>query len=202
MPGRYNIKGKEYRDVNDIELCHLIQEGDEEAFSELFRRHYNALYQYGMNFYSREAVIKDCIQTLFLRLWRKGEYYLKGIQFPKAYLLVSLRRIMLREKKKRMARDERNSEYASGFSNEIHTIEQSMIAREISEERKALLDAALNALTKRQKEAFLLRLHQGLDNEEIAYVMEITKGRVEDLIYHASRRIKEEISNKNEYTTL
>lgn len=187
---------KEYGDTSDLELCRLIQEGDEEAFSELFRRHYNALYQYGMNFYASEAFIKDCIQTLFLRLWRKREYYFKEIQSPRAYLLVSLRRIMLRDRKKRTARKERNSEYAGDFSKDIQTREESIIAREAREERESLLETALNALTKRQKEAFVLRLHQGLDNEEIACVMEITKGRVEDLIYHATRRIKKEISQR------
>lgn len=195
-----NNNRKEYRDVSDLELCFLIQGGDEEAFSELFRRHYNALYQYGMNFYSGEAFIKDCIQTLFLRLWRKREHYLKDIQSPKAYLLVSLRRIMLRDKKRRAARNERNSKYASDFSKGVHTIEQSIIAHEITEEREALLETALNSLTERQKEAFVLRLHQGLDNEEIAYVMEITKGRVEDLIYHATKNIKKEIRKRVEHT--
>lgn len=189
-------KRKEYKDVSDLELCLLIQEGDEEAFSELFRRHYNTLYQYGMNFYSHEEFTKDCIQTLFLRLWRKRDDYLKDIQSPKAYLLVSLRRIMLRDKKKRAARNERNSEYTSDFPNGIPTVEQNIIAREITAEHKALLKAALNSLTERQREAFVLRLYQGLDNEEIAYVMGITKGRVEDLIYHATKRIKKEISKK------
>lgn len=197
MPIRENNR-KDYGDVSDLELCLLIQRGDEKAFSELFRRHYNALYQYGMSLYSSEAFIKDCIQTLFLRLWRKRKYYLKDIQSLKAYLLVSLRRIMLRDKKKRAARKERNSEYASDFTKRNHTTEQSIITREITEERKALLETALNSLTKRQKEAFELRLHQGLDNEEIAYVMEITKGRVEDLIYHATRRIKKVISQRAE----
>ena len=184
---------KEYSDASDIELSRLIQGGDGEAFSELFRRHYNALYQYGMSFYASEAFIKDCIQTLFLRLWRKKERYLKDIQSPKAYLLISLRRIILRDKKKRAARKERNSEYARDFSEEIRTIEQRIIAREITAEHKALLETALNSLTKRQKEAFVLRLHQGLDNDEIAYVMDITKGRVEDLIYHATKNIKKEM---------
>jgi len=132
-----------------------------------------------------------------LRLWRKKEYYLRDIQSPRAYLLVSLRRIMLRDKKKRSARKERNREYASDFSKISHAVEQSIIDREITEEHKVLLETALNSLTKRQKEAFVLRLHQGLDNEEIAYVMEITKGRVEDLIYHATKSIKKEISERD-----
>lgn len=201
MLTRENYRGKKYRDVSDSELTRLIEKGGEEAFSELFRRHYKALYQYGMSFYSSEAFVKDCIQTLFLRLWRKKGCYLKDIQSPKAYLLVSLRRIILRNKKKRAARDERNREYASDFSSASHTIEQNIIAREITKERKALLESALNSLTKRQKEAFHLRLYQGLDNEEIAGVMEITKGRVEDLIYLAGKRIKEVISNKDEVTS-
>ncbi|SHF70011.1 RNA polymerase sigma-70 factor, ECF subfamily [Fodinibius roseus] len=187
---------KAYGDTSDLELCRLTRWGDEDAFSELFRRHYNALYQYGMSFYSSKAFVKDCIQTLFLRLWRKKEYYLRDIQSPRAYLLVSLRRIMLRDKKKRSARKERNREYASDFSKISHAVEQSIIDREITEEHKVLLETALNSLTKRQKEAFVLRLHQGLDNEEIAYVMEITKGRVEDLIYHATKSIKKEISER------
>ena len=103
---------------------------------------------------------------------------------------------MLRDKKKRSARKERNREYASDFSKISHAVEQSIIDREITEEHKVLLETALNSLTKRQKEAFVLRLHQGLDNEEIAYVMEITKGRVEDLIYHATKSIKKEISER------
>lgn len=194
-----NNKGKGYKEANDLELCLLIQEGNEEAFSELFRRHYNALYQYGMSFHSDEELVKDSIQTLFLRLWRKREY-VSDIESPKAYLLVSLRRIMLRDKEKKAARDDRNYKYVNCLSQEFQTTEQDIIDQERAAEQKEYLEAALNSLTKRQNEALLLRLHQGLDNDEIAYVMEVTKGRVEDLIYHATKRIKKEIENTVEHS--
>lgn len=193
--------GKEYEDVNDSELCLAVQKGNADAFSELFMRHYNSLYKYGMSFYYDEDLVKDGIQSLFLRLWRKKEY-LSEVQSARAYLLISLRRILLRNKEREAARDKRNSEYMSDHFKRAHTVEQDIINSEVETERQTLLEAALHTLTPRQREAFLLRLQHGLDNEEIADVMEITQKRVIDLIYHATKRIKEDIHKKIDLSIL
>lgn len=192
---------RQYENVSDSELCLIIQNGSADAFTELFRRYYNFLYKYGMSFDPDEEAVKDSIQSLFLRLWRKKEY-LKEVQSVHAYLLVSLRRIMHRNKEKEAARNQRDSDYIYDYFKKADTVEQHIINREAETERRALLEAAIHILTERQKEALLLRLQHGLDNEDIAFVMKITKERVEDLIYHATKRMKQEISKKIGFSIL
>jgi len=186
-----------YRDASlqklqDSELWEMFREGNRPAFSVLFLRHYNRLYNYGFNFYAKEEDVKDGIQKLFFRLWKDREN-LDHAHSVYAYLLHSLRRILLRKKEKLEALHLRNDQYAQMTSFNSGNIEQKIIQKEIHQEKRQLFRQAFNSLTNRQKEALVLRLEHGLKNKEIAQVMNLTHQRVRNLISQGTKRLKDQI---------
>lgn len=191
MFGRSNID-REWRSYEDQELWLMFSSGRRKPLAVLFLRFYDNLYRYGMSFHPSEQIVKDSIQTLFLRLWsKKGK--LETPTSVKAYLLVSLRRIILRDKKKSASMDARHDIFLDRTKNLAFTAENRIIAQEDEEERINLFQSALKYLTSRQKRALLLRLDSGLSNQEIADVMDISNKSVRNLIYEATKRLKKEV---------
>lgn len=177
------------------ELWTAFSENDRQAFSALFLRCYEQLFRYGMHFSSNEEVVKDSIQKLFFRLWKKRKT-LNCPQSVDGYLFVSLRRILLRKKERAKARKDRNMAFMEEEFEDIFSIEELIIFKEEREKRKELFRNALQKLTPRQKEALLLRVDSGMSNGEIARVMELSDKRVRNLIYEATKRLKKEIRER------
>lgn len=180
----------DWSQLDDNELWKAVQDGERAAFSELFSRFYSRLYRYGIKLvYDKEAV-KDGIQELFLSLWRHREE-LGDAGSVSFYLLFSFRRTLLKEKKRVSARKERNWKYSEDFLQYEFSVENQIIHIETKEKRHKMYQKALQTLTNRQCEALQLRMEYGLDNREIADVMDISEKRVRNLIYEATKQLRE-----------
>jgi RNA polymerase sigma factor (sigma-70 family) len=174
------------------ELWSAFKKNNRRAFSALFLRCYEQLFRYGMNFSANKATVKDGIQKLFFRLWKKREK-LSCPESVDGYLYVSLRRILLRNKERHQARKKRNVAFIEEELEQIFSVEEMIIFKEERQKRKELFQKALHKLTPRQKEALLLRIDSGMSNGEISTIMEVSDKRVRNLIYEATKRLKKEI---------
>lgn len=179
---------------NEEELWTAFSEDNRKAFSVLFLRCYERLFRYGMHFSSDEETVKDSIQKLFFRIWRKRKT-LACPQSVDGYLYVSLRRILLRKKEREKARQDRNYIFVEDELEHIFSVEELIIIKEERMKRQELFRKALRELSPRQKEALLLRVDSGMSNGEIAGIMELSDKRVRNLIYEATRRLRKVIHN-------
>ncbi len=171
------------------QLWLAFKQGDEDAFAQLMELHYAALLNYGSRFQKDREFVKDCIQDLFLELWKCRET-LGEVLTPRSYLLVSLRRKLLRETGRiRWFREAR--EVSSDYSFEVQlAIESYLIHNEIQHEDLKKLRRSLEQVTKRQREAVYLRFYQELSYEEIARTMGINYHSAVNLVYEAIKFIR------------
>lgn len=156
--------------------------GDKDAFCELVEAHYQVLFNYGTNFTSNRELIKDTLQDLFIHLWEKKETF--QIQHLTIYLLRSVRNnlyLSFRNAKTAMV----------SIDAELHdqpddfTIENALIFEEGVSEKKDKVSEAISNLPKRQKEVVFLKFYQGLDNEQIAELMDVNRQSVANLLHKA-----------------
>lgn len=172
-----------------VRLWRSLRRGEKEALDELFRSFYTPLFDYGIKIISDEDQVKDAIQELFLRLWKKKD----AIGTPgsvKAYLLVSIRRILLRGRKRKQNIYERNRKYVDHTFAASFSKEDLMIRNEILEEKKERLVQAINQLNGRQKETLFLRYYHGLTNQEIADIMGINHQSVKNNLFRALKNVR------------
>lgn len=166
-----------------------FKQGSEEAFTELMELYYPSMLNYGLRFQKDKELVKDCIQDLFLELW-KGRNSLGDIRSPKSYLLISLRRRLLRESG-RLRWFKEAPEVSEDYDFEVQfAIETYLINIEIQHEDLKKLKKSLVQLTRRQREAIYLRFYQELSYEDIADTMGINKHSAINLVYEAIRFIK------------
>ena len=162
--------------------------GDAEALSVLFEVYYDPLYYYGLKLTGDEELVKDCIQNLFQKLWRRREG-LRALQVVKAYLFKALRRHLGDETK--LLRQHRHLLPAYTDSFEVtYSHEEFLIAQQGDAEQSARLLAALNQLSKRQREALYLKFYDGFSYERIAEVMSLNTQSVRNLVFNALQTLR------------
>ena len=153
-----------------------IQQGDEEAFRQLYNEYSDLLYGYGMKIAGDDDLVTESIQS---------------------FLCVALKRMLLNELKKTAngvftSLDEVNSsEYR--FDLEID-IETAIVRSELEREQLEVLQKEINGLTKQQREVLYLKYYKKLNSDEIAEVMGLTSRTVYNTTHMAISRLRERLS--------
>jgi RNA polymerase sigma factor (sigma-70 family) len=154
--------------------------GDINALATLMERLYPDLFNWGMRLHSEREFVKDCIQEIFLSLW-KIQGTIAPVENVRSYLLVVLKSRILRELSKKENRLYQSltddHAFAVEFSADLHLIEEE---HEVYQLRK--LEQVMNHLPPRQKELIYLRFHQNLSFEQIAEVMQLGRQSVYNLL--------------------
>ena len=164
--------------------------GDKEAFLALYQCHYLALFAYGFSLSTDRELTKDCIQELFLEIWKSRPSLNKEVKNVKSYLFTWLRRKMSRELS-RIAKEKFSDELKEEFPFIESSYEELLIAFQQSEEKKEQLRGALKKLTKKQLEMVKLKFFENLSYRTIAAQTSLTPRTVYNLIYEAMRSLRE-----------
>lgn len=181
-----NSDGKEY---GENHLWRALCSGDRNALDQLFRLFYNPLLDYGLKIVRDEELIKDCVQELFIKVWQ-NRTSLSVPNSVKAYLLISIRRLILEQIKLKKNRYKREMSYINEVFTEEFSIEEIVYEDETDKERKKELIHALNQLNGKQKETIFLKYYHGLSNAEIAEVMGINHQSVKNNLFRAMQSLR------------
>ena len=170
-----------------------FKNGHEQAFNQIFDKYVNVLYNYGCKIVSDHAMIKDCIQELFIDLWKNKENLTdpESITF---YLYRSLRRKIFRQIKKETNHTEKYRHREGGAFEIVPSPEFEIIRQQSNREKKDYLVTALNKLTERQREALYLKYFSELSNEEIARIMGLKRQSVYNLISDGLQALKSKLT--------
>ncbi|WP_423148892.1 RNA polymerase sigma factor [Rubrolithibacter danxiaensis] len=173
---------------NYQELWARFRNGDQQAYEKLIHKLSTPLYGYGMRIIHDHEFVKDCIQDVFFELWNRRK---RISQTPsvKSYLFKAIRLRIFREYKKWDKTDSLDDNYH--FLVEFN-IETKIIEEQLSEETESRIKKILNELPKRQKEIIYLRFYEGLNSEQIAEIMGVTKQSVYNLLRDSIQRLRNE----------
>jgi len=176
----------------DRVLWESVKKGNELAFSSLFKKFINPLYNYGMHFYADSDLVKDCIQELFTSIWLKKES-LSDVTQVKFYLFKSFRNLLFAKisSSKHLIHPDVWEEDC-GEADE--TRESEWIHEEETVENSKLLQMAIQGLTRRQREAVILRFYNNLESKQIAEVMGISVEAVHNLVSKAIQLLRIKLS--------
>lgn len=167
----------------DDRLYAGLRSGKADAFASVFHRYHRLLYALAYRYLKSGPEAEDAVQYTFMRLWEQRETFnfsegLRSLLFTilKNYILNELRhrRIVL-EKHEELSRQSEEDD------------EDLMKALEDADFRKHLRDA-INQLPPQKKKICLLKIEQGLSNQEIADKLQISIPTVKS---HYTQAIKQ-----------
>lgn len=166
-----------------------FKEGDADAFGLIFKTFYQDLYNYSSRFTKNTELIKDCLQDLFLLLWKNRET-INNTASVKNYLLKSVRRKLCKEiinNKLSITFDESN--FNAGY-NIVLPVENNLILQEQLTELSYKIRNVVEKLSKRQQEIIYLRFYMDRDVEQIAEIMSLNRQSVYNLMHDALKQFK------------
>jgi RNA polymerase sigma factor (sigma-70 family) len=177
--------------ISDPELWQSIREGNRSALESLYKRHYPALFRYGIKLNSNKEQVQDCLQDLFFNIWLKKDS-LKEVTSVRFYLMKWLKREIIRmltgkNSSQKIVPIESDGEEL-GIEVELSDF---LEKKDFDTQRAILIKRALAELTKKEREVVYLRFFMGLGYEEISQIMNVNYQVVMNYMHRAMKALRE-----------
>ncbi len=166
-----------------------MKKGDQKALASLFRRYYGVLYNYGMKFSPNEDLVKDSIQEVFAYIWEKRNK-LSEVGSVRSYLLVTIRRNLLKKLKKLRKTENTHNELVNHEDFEVFSPEDFLVIQETENSNLEMLRNALREIPERMREALYLKTYSELSYKEISSIMGVSSQVARNYVYEAYQRLK------------
>lgn len=173
----------------DIQLWLAYREGDRDALGSLVEYYYRTLIRYGLRFGVDQYVVEDCIQNIFLNLW-KNRLRISATPSVKLYLFKALRNAIMhyRHYQQRFSHFE-EAEWELSFPDHFNA-ETYLVGKETFAAIISQLQTQLAALPKREREAIYLRYYENMEVHEIAEIMGVSRQSVSNFLQKALIKLR------------
>lgn len=180
---------------SDIDLWNSLISGNKSVLEIIYRRHYSSLFNYGMMLYNEKELIKDCIQDLFMKIYKSPK--LSPTTSVDAYLLKSLKNILLDKLSTQKQTIDINDLPVDCYVNDTE-LEQLFSKSDDDIRLMKQLRNAYNQLNHNQRNAIYLYYIKGLTWTELSEILNITEHSSMNLVERAIAKIRVLIEkNKN-----
>jgi RNA polymerase sigma-70 factor (family 1) len=192
-----------YDSKTDIQLSHLLKDGDEVAFEEIYTRYAENLAGFAASKLFRLEDARDIIHDLFVKLW-EDRLQLEIKVDLKSYLFVAVRYRVIDHIRKNITREDYSIMVQSLQTSFYPDAHQQLEAREL----QRTVDESLNELSPRVREIYQLSRDQHLSIPEIAARLNISEQTVKNQLTTALAVLRKslpfiailwEISNKSRF---
>ncbi len=165
--------------------------GDEKAFTLLYKDIYPDLYSYGIKIGMNSQQVRDTIQDVFVKLYT-NTCLVKDPQGIRALLFRSIKNEYLNILKRENIFNRIKSEEEAVTTFDItYSIDERLIKEEEYSALKQKVETILDILTPRQREIIYLRFLEEMNYKEIALIMNISEQVARNLLYKSIKRIRE-----------
>lgn len=172
---------------NEQHLIKLLQEGDKDAFEQLYNSYLAKVFRFCKLYISNSEQINDCVQDVFVRIW-DSRHLLNANNNLDGYIFIITRNIIFRSFKSHLNMQAVDLTFIAGLSSNTNA-EDLLIKKELEEAITSIVDQ----LPPRQKEAFNLSRIDQLSYKEIAILMQISENTVTRHIGEALKTIRKNL---------
>lgn len=172
---------------DDNALMRLCAAGDQRAFQTLMRRHLAKTVRLAARMMGSDAHAEDVAQEAFVRVWRHAPSWedsgTAGARFTTWLYKIVLRLCIDQKRKQRFV----NIDDLPEMADDRKGAEAEMEARE----KRSRVQAALQGLPERQREAIVMTFYGELSNQETADALGVSVKAVESLLVRGRRALKD-----------
>jgi RNA polymerase sigma-70 factor (family 1) len=166
---------------SDKQLFHLIAEGNEFAFEELFHLYVPQIEPVIFKMVKSEAVAKDLIQDIFLSLWLSRDK-LAAVDSPRNWIFKIAYNRTYSWLEQQSVRNKATMEIKDSSNHTEETVHFAETSRLVKE--------AIRHLPSQTQKIYLLSREEGLKNAEIAERLNLSLQTVKNTLYNAGKAIK------------
>ena len=166
-------------------LLQQVSEGDEYAFSELFKTYHNLLGEFILRLTDSEPLAQEIVQDVFLKIWINRSQ-LTEIDCFKAYLMVVARNHAFNSLKQIAREKSRKKEWVDS----VLRLASNNIEETDAVNNSDLIDDAVALLPPQQLKVYTLSRREGMRQQEIAKQLNISLETVKKHMVLALRFLK------------
>jgi RNA polymerase sigma-70 factor (family 1) len=175
-----STKGNDEKD-----LFFQIAKGDQGAFRELFDLYKERFFTFAYGLTHSKVDAEEIVQDIFLKLW-EARASLTSIEYPQSYMFTMVRNRTL-DLLAKIGRDQTLIKQVwSNIRQSEELTEQILQAKE----SQKLIQDAVAGLPERKQRIFELSRQQGLNHDEIADLLGLSKQTVKNNLSEALKQIK------------
>ena len=175
-----------YSQCSDDRLLQLMVGGDQCAFSAIYRKYFQLLYNSAFKRLNSHTHCNDVLQNVFVDLWaRKNDLEINNLT---AFLLGAVRyqvyKVVYKEQRETTFFDSFDSLLTAPVSDE----------NILDKELKTLFNAWVMALPEKRRQIFRLRYETCLSTNEIAEKLSISQKTVQNQLNRASTELRSRLT--------
>jgi len=171
-------------------LADRLAARDPEAFRELVEAYKKKFYGLAYEFTKNHADAEDVSQMAFIKVFRSIDTFKKGSSLNSWLYRVVVNAAIDHIRKRPL--------FPDGFPESMtarSAVKEEDPAKSAEREQlKRRVEQALNAVSERERAAFILRHDHGLSLKEIADVLGVSLGAVKSYIFRSIRKLQKELS--------
>jgi RNA polymerase sigma-70 factor (family 1) len=178
---------RELSTYNNDELIRLLKEDNQQAFSEIYDRYWEKLFDYAEKILQGRAASQDAVQEVFIDLWKRR----LTIQIE------SLQSFLYQAVRFQVFKTIRSEKMDADFFKRLSAVSYKLIAEDpiIFRDLEKLFEKVLAGLPEDQRIIFKLNRDQGLTYKEIAEQRNISVKTVEKKMSLALQHIRINLEN-------
>jgi len=179
-------------DPSDSELTQRALGGEDQAFTQLMRRHKERLYRFVRRYVGDSDGAYEVVQESFVAAWRNLARYDAERPFTSWIRAIALNKCRDRARRETVRR--------VVFGTRHGDVEEAMVAPDpspgaehalIARQRRRALDAAIAALPAKLKEPLILTAFEDLSQQAAGDLLGVSAKTIETRVYRARRKLAE-----------
>ena len=173
--------------MTEKELIILLKEGDEKAFTTLYRRYWSKVYNFSRLYLSSILEIEEVVQEVFVKVWESRSLLREDDNF-KGFLFVITRNLVFNQFRRSFNENAYKLTVLSSIM-PYYNLEEELTAADLQE----FIEKMVKELPPRQQEVFNLSRNAHLTYKEISIRLKISEKTVERHINEALKFLKKNI---------
>lgn len=152
-----------HSDPTDEELFARIEQGDEEAFTQIYNKYHKLLYVLSYRYLMNAEMAEDAVQHIFTRLWEFRSELRVGVSLKNFLFTMTKNHILniIRNENSALAKNYEMAQAAPG-------VDDNLIENLEKKELMSLFYKALDKLPPQKRDICLMKVRDELTNQEIA----------------------------------
>jgi RNA polymerase sigma-70 factor (family 1) len=178
----------ETKDIKD--LLDQLSKNNEKAFRTLFHLFSHKVYSFSLRLTRSSITAEEMVQEVFLKLW-VNRASLANVENFSSYLFVITKNLALNTLKRKAIEERAKISFTRELEKKHCDTEETVIHRDYEQ----LLNATINHLPPQQRLVYSLCHQEGLQYEEVAQRLKISRLTVKTHMQQALKTIKTQFGN-------
>jgi RNA polymerase sigma-70 factor (family 1) len=179
----------DFKSLSEEQLVLLLQDGDQRAFNEIYKRHWSGIFLVAKNRLGSEDDAYEVVQNIFLGLWRKRSSFELNKNFS-VYFAVATKYEVLKSISKQGHLDHHRNVLRQEMSERDDSTLRELEIKEFMES----LDQSIRLLPEKCQLVFRLRVEKEYSQKEIAKELDISEKTVEAHLSKARKHLRNDLN--------